>query len=162
MRTDQQPVRIALFAPSGRMGRAIQAAIADDPEFELSNDAGEVLIDLSAPDALRQSLDRAVSAGVPLLIGTTGLLEEHHELIAEAAGTIPVLRAPNTSLGVARLDIRCAPTGRMHPLPVLFLQVFRGGMLVGDIHSGMSSGTITSWRVLRAGERDYLEIMVAW
>jgi hypothetical protein len=68
----------------------------------------------------------------------------------------------DTSLGVARLDIRCAPTGRMHPLPVLFLQVFRGGMLVGDIHAGMSTGTITSWRVLRAGERDYLEVMVAW
>ena len=103
MRTDQQPVRIALFAPSGRMGQAIQGAIADDPGFELADDNGEVLIDFSAPAALRQSLDRAVSAGVPLLVGTTGLLEEHHELIAEAAVTIPILRAPNTSLGVALL-----------------------------------------------------------
>ncbi len=48
MRTDQQPVRIALFAPDGRMGRAIQAAIADDPGFELANDNGEVLVDFSA------------------------------------------------------------------------------------------------------------------
>jgi 4-hydroxy-tetrahydrodipicolinate reductase len=103
MRTDQQPVRIALFAPNGRMGKAIQAAIAEDPGFELANDGGEVLFDFSAPDALRASLDRAISAGVPLLIGTTGLIDEHEALIADAARTIPILRAPNTSLGVALL-----------------------------------------------------------
>ena len=103
MRTDQQPVRIALFAPEGRMGTAIQQTIAEDPGFELANDSGEVLIDFSAPDALRASLDRAISAGVPLLIGTTGLIEEHDSLIADAATIIPILRAPNTSLGVALL-----------------------------------------------------------
>jgi 4-hydroxy-tetrahydrodipicolinate reductase len=104
MRTDQQPVRIALFAPDGRMGKAIRAAIAEDPGFELANDQGEVLIDFSAPDALRASLDRAISAGVPLLVGTTGLIEQHEALIADAAKTIAILRAPNTSLGVALLD----------------------------------------------------------
>ena len=103
MRTDQQPVRIALFAPEGRMGKAIQAAIAEEPGFALDNDNGEVLIDFSAPDALRSSLDRAVSAAVPLLVGTTGLTDEHDRLIADAAKIIPVLRAPNTSLGVALL-----------------------------------------------------------
>ena len=85
------------------MGKAIQAAIADDPNVELDNDLGEVLIDFSAPNALRASLDRAVSAGVPLLIGTTGLIAEHEALIADAAQTIPILRAPNTSLGIALL-----------------------------------------------------------
>ena len=104
MRTDQLPIRIALFAPDGRMGQAIQGAIADDPGFELDNDNGDVLVDFSAPDALRSSLDRAVSAGVPLLIGTTGLIDEHDALIAEAAKAIPILRAPNTSLGVALLS----------------------------------------------------------
>ena len=103
MRTDQQPVRIALFAPDGRMSRAIRAAIAEDPDFELDNESGEVLVDFSSPDALRSSLDRAVSAGVPLLIGTTGLIDEHDALIAEAANIIPILKAPNTSVGVALL-----------------------------------------------------------
>ena len=103
MRTDQQPLRIALFAPNGRMGKAIQAAIAEDAGFELDNEHGDVLVDFSAPDALRASLDRAVSAGVPLLIGTTGLIDGHESLIADAAKIIPILRAPNTSLGVALL-----------------------------------------------------------
>lgn len=103
MRTDQQPVRIALFAPKGRMGQAIGQAIAGDPGFALDNDNGEVLVDFSAPSALRESLDRAISAGIPLLIGTTGLIDEHDALIADAAKIIPILRAPNTSLGVALL-----------------------------------------------------------
>jgi 4-hydroxy-tetrahydrodipicolinate reductase len=103
MRTDQQPLRIALFAPDGRMGKAIAEAIAEDSSFELDNDRGDVLVDFSAPDALRDSLDRAVSAGIPLLIGTTGLIEEHEALIADAANIVPILRAPNTSLGVALL-----------------------------------------------------------
>lgn len=103
MRTDQQPVRVALFAPDGRMGQAIREAIQADPGFELANDEGEVLVDFSAPEALRQSLDRAISAGVPILVGTTGLGSEHDALMEEASLSIPVLRAPNTSLGVALL-----------------------------------------------------------
>ena len=85
------------------MGKAIEAAIADDPGFELANDGGDVLVDFSAPEALRASLDRAISAGIPLLVGTTGLIDEHESLIADAAKVVPILRAPNTSLGVALL-----------------------------------------------------------
>lgn len=85
------------------MGQAIRAAIAEDPGFALDNDNGDVLVDFSAPDALRASLDRAISAAIPLLIGTTGLIDEHEALIADAAKIIPILRAPNTSLGVALL-----------------------------------------------------------
>ncbi|QNN64113.1 4-hydroxy-tetrahydrodipicolinate reductase [Sphingomonas rhizophila] len=103
MRTDQQPLRLSLFAPDGRMGQAIADAAGADDEFEIASDHGDVLIDFSAPAALRQSLDRAVSAAVPLLVGTTGLDEGHHELIREASRTIPILVAPNTSLGVALL-----------------------------------------------------------
>lgn len=101
MRTDQQPVRIALFAPDGRMGQAIADAIAEDAGFALDNDHGDVLVDFSSPAALQQSLDRAVSAGIPLLIGTTGLDDLAGRRIADAARDIAILRAPNTSLGVA-------------------------------------------------------------
>lgn len=103
MRTDKQPIRIALFAPSGRMGQAIAAAAADDPGFEIDQDNGHVLVDFSAPSALRSSLDGALSAGIPILVGTTGLDGSADEAIAAAAEQIPVLRAANTSLGVALL-----------------------------------------------------------
>jgi 4-hydroxy-tetrahydrodipicolinate reductase len=103
MRAADQPIRIALFAPNGRMGKAIAAAADEDRGFAIDQDHGDVLIDFSAPAALQQSLDRAVSAGIPILVGTTGLDELADERIAAAAKDIAVLRAANTSLGVALL-----------------------------------------------------------
>jgi 4-hydroxy-tetrahydrodipicolinate reductase len=103
MRTADQPIRISLFAPNGRMGKAIAMAVADDPGFEIDQNHGDVLVDFSAPDALQDSLDRAISAGIPILVGTTGLDENADERIAEAAKQVAVLRAPNTSLGIAVL-----------------------------------------------------------
>jgi 4-hydroxy-tetrahydrodipicolinate reductase len=104
MRTDQQPIRVALFAPNGRMGQAIAAVAADDPTVEIDNDRGDVLIDFSAPAALQASLDRALTAGIPMLIGTTGLDEGADQRIVAASKEIAVLRAANTSLGVALLS----------------------------------------------------------
>lgn len=103
MRTDQQPIRIALFAPNGRMGKAIAAAVAEDPGFTLDSDHGDVLIDFSAPSALQASLDRALSAATPILIGTTGLDDLASRRIAAAAEQVAVMQAANTSLGVALL-----------------------------------------------------------
>jgi 4-hydroxy-tetrahydrodipicolinate reductase len=103
MSTADEPIRISLFAPNGRMGKAIARAVADDPAFAIDNDDGDVLVDFSAPDALDESLDRAKSAGMAILVGTTGLDETANERIAAAAKDIAVLRAPNTSLGVAVL-----------------------------------------------------------
>jgi 4-hydroxy-tetrahydrodipicolinate reductase len=45
-----------------------------------------------------------LSAGIPILVGTTGLDDLADQRIAKAAETIAVLKAPNTSLGVALLS----------------------------------------------------------
>ena len=103
MRTADQPIRISLFAPNGRMGKAIAMAVSENDRFTIDQDHGDVLVDFSAPDALGASLDRAISGGMPILIGTTGLDENAGQRIAEAANQIAVLRAPNTSLGTAVL-----------------------------------------------------------
>jgi 4-hydroxy-tetrahydrodipicolinate reductase len=101
MRTDQQPIRLTLTAPNGKMGQAIAAAVADNPDFAIDPDHGDVLVDFSAPVALAGSLDRAIAAGIPILVGTTGLDDFADSRIAEAARRVAVLRAANTSLGVA-------------------------------------------------------------
>ena len=103
MRSADEPIRVSLIAPKGRMGVAIAAAAAEDPGFQIDQDHADVLIDFSAPSALQASLGRAVSAGIPILIGTTGLDEHADEKIGAAAFKIAVLRAANTSLGVALL-----------------------------------------------------------
>ena len=104
MEIEQQPVRIALIAPNGRMGKAIAAAAAGDPGFQIDNDHGDVLVDFSAPTALQGSLDRAIESGIPILIGTTGLDQSAKTLIAQSAQQIAVLHAANTSLGIAVLS----------------------------------------------------------
>jgi len=103
MRTADQPIRISLIAPDGRMGKAIAAAVAEDSRFAIDQDHGDVLVDFSAPAALETSLERAVSAGVPILIGTTGLNEAADKAIVAASRQVAILRAANTSVGVAVL-----------------------------------------------------------
>ena len=64
---------------------------------------GDVLIDFSAPDGLEASLDRAISAGIPILIGTTASMRLPTSALPRRRKQIAVLRAANTSLGVALL-----------------------------------------------------------
>ena len=63
----------------------------------------DVLVDFSVPAALEGNLDAAVTAGVPIMVGTTGLEERHHWLCDAAAEKIAVLQTGNTSLGVTLL-----------------------------------------------------------
>lgn len=104
MRSDYQPIRLTLIAPDGRMGRAIAEAAEADGGFAIDPDHGDVLVDFSAPAALQSSLDRSLAGGVPILIGTTGLDDLAAKRIEQAAREVAVLRAANTSLGIAVLS----------------------------------------------------------
>ena len=66
-------------------------------------DHSDALVDFSAPAALESNLHAAIGAGIPILVGTTGLEERQHIAIESAAGAIPVLQTGNTSLGVTLL-----------------------------------------------------------
>jgi len=85
------------------MGRAIASAAAETDDFVIDQNHPDVLVDFSAPAALQASLGQALSANMPILVGTTGLDDLAGEHIAAAAEKIAVLRAANTSLGVAVL-----------------------------------------------------------
>src|SRR5437764_12978273 len=100
MRTADQPIRISLVAPDGRMGKAIASAAAEDRAFTIDQDHADVLVDFSAPAALQASLDRAIYANLPILVGTTGLQGEHRARIDDAARQVAIIYAPNTSLGI--------------------------------------------------------------
>lgn len=94
-------IDIRLFGASGRMGRAIAEIVAGRDDLRIVGDGTpDVFIDFSAPEGLAAHLDAAVAAGRPIAIGTTGLADDHHRRIDEAARSIPVLQAANTSLGV--------------------------------------------------------------
>lgn len=104
--------RIGIIGAAGRMGRAIAAAVEEAGEGTLAGgadqgddvaalaEASDVLVDFSAPGALEANLAAAAGAGVPIVVGTTGLAQEHHRLIDDAAARIAVLQSANMSLGV--------------------------------------------------------------
>jgi 4-hydroxy-tetrahydrodipicolinate reductase len=91
---------ITLFGATGRMGQAIAQAAEGRDDVRIDAQCGEVFVDFSAPNALEKHLEAAVSAGRPLLIGTTGLTPDHHRLIDRASAQVAILQAANTSLGV--------------------------------------------------------------
>jgi 4-hydroxy-tetrahydrodipicolinate reductase len=105
--------RILLFGAGGRMGRSIAAAAAARDDVEIVAEAPDLYVDFSAPAALDQNLATAVAAGKPILVGTTGLTPGHHRSIDEAAATVAVLQAANTSLGVAVLRVLVEQAARL-------------------------------------------------
>ena len=63
----------------------------------------DLVIDFTLPQATALHAGLAAEHGTALVIGTTGLLEEHLAELERAAQTVPVLRAANMSLGVTLL-----------------------------------------------------------
>ena len=106
--------RIGIIGSDGAMGHALASVIAATGH-ELSGgidkggdvarlaDASEAMVDFSAPAALDYNLHAAIGAGIPIVVGTTGLETAHHVAIDNAARAVPVLQTGNTSLGVTLL-----------------------------------------------------------
>jgi 4-hydroxy-tetrahydrodipicolinate reductase len=106
--------RIGIIGSEGRMGQALARAVAaaghecaggvdKGGDVAALADRSEALLDFSAPTALETNLHAAIGAGIPILVGTTGLEERHQAAVDSAAGAIPVLQTGNTSLGVTVL-----------------------------------------------------------
>lgn len=105
---------IGIIGSAGRMGHALETAAVeagifvaggidkDDDPIALAKIA-DVLLDFSSPSALIGNIGAAVAAGTPILVGTTGLEEHHHQAIDDAARHVAVLQTGNTSLGVTLL-----------------------------------------------------------
>jgi 4-hydroxy-tetrahydrodipicolinate reductase len=72
---------------SGKTG----VAATEDP-----SDSAEVLIEFTTPEATVEHL----SYGRPHVIGTTGLSEDRLQKVEEAAQDVPIVLAPNMSVGV--------------------------------------------------------------
>lgn len=82
------------LAGCGRLGVVIEADLGSVLE------AFDVLIDFTRPEATLASLEQCRKAGKAMVIGTTGFEEAQKAQIAEAANDIPVMLAPNMSVGV--------------------------------------------------------------
>lgn len=63
-------------------------------------DQFDVLIDFTIPEATAAHLDICRRAGRRMVIGTTGLTDDHKQQLDAAAGDIALVFAPNMSVGV--------------------------------------------------------------
>jgi len=96
-------LRIRLFGATGRMGGSLARHVEASGTAELVDEAPDVFVDFTAPGALDANLEAALEAGKPILVGTTGLGDEHRRRLDRAAERIALIHAPNTSLGIAVL-----------------------------------------------------------
>jgi len=62
--------------------------------------ASDVLIEFTLPEATLGHARTAAAIGVPMVIGTTGFTPEQEAELERLAGRIPIVRAPNMSIGV--------------------------------------------------------------
>ncbi len=71
-----------------------------DTDLNAALDRADVAIDFSGPATAAAHATAAAQATRPLVLGSTGLAPEAAEQIRAAAKTIPIVWAPNMSLGV--------------------------------------------------------------
>ncbi len=79
-------------------GAANGVTVTDQTQAALAG--AQALIDFTRPEATFAYLDACVGGGVPVVIGTTGFDEAGRARIAAAAERVPVVFAPNMSVGV--------------------------------------------------------------
>ena len=108
-------LRVCLNGASGRMGERIDRACQESggrltvvarnsleaPLSDVTGLAFDVVIDFSNDSGARRAIELALGARCALLTATTGLSDATHLLLKNASASIPLLIAPNTSLGIA-------------------------------------------------------------
>ncbi len=109
------PLRLLINGARGRMGQALIACAARDPELEVSGKADDssafasaigdcdAVIDFTHAPVTVGVTAACQAAGKPLVIGTTGHDDAQRAAIVAGAAHIPIVFAPNFSVGVNTL-----------------------------------------------------------
>lgn len=105
-------INIVVTGAKGRMGGRIAAMIRDADDLSLAGevDAGDplekvvdradVVVDFTVAAAAAEHVVIAAGYKKPIVIGTTGLSADQQRAVREAASIIPIVFAPNMSVGV--------------------------------------------------------------
>lgn len=116
-------IRLIINGCNGKMGRVMTQAIEPEPEIEIvagidkcgsdgtlpypvykdineCDQSADVVVDFSRPDSIEPLTRYAIKTGTALVIATTGLAQEHKDMLAQAAESAAVFQSANMSLGV--------------------------------------------------------------
>jgi len=129
--------RVIIVGCAGRMGQTIAQLIKESRDLALSAgvdvargadtcmpsdvatelvaviDAGDVVVDFSAPEPAAANARLAMVSGKPFVTGVTGFLAPELAVLRECGRTIPVVHAPNFSVGVSVLTRLAAEAARL-------------------------------------------------
>ena len=105
-------LRVAVVGAAGRMGQTI-IAVANSESVEIiskldqgdqiTSAGADVLIDFSQPNVGDAVCEAGLKTNTPLVIGTTGHSAAQRKAIESAANRLPIVLAPNFSIGVNAL-----------------------------------------------------------
>lgn len=98
----RQAEDVRVVAGTVRPGAAAPAgAIPVEERLEAALEhGGQVVVDFTTPAVCVDNARVCAARGVPFVTGTTGLEPAQRQALEEAAASIPVLHAPNMSVGV--------------------------------------------------------------
>ncbi|HSJ93837.1 MAG TPA: dihydrodipicolinate reductase C-terminal domain-containing protein [Gaiellaceae bacterium] len=176
-------MRVALFGASGKVGAVLAPRLrvaghhvtpverGEEPELA-GHDAA---VDFTRPDAVRGNVERALGAGLPALVGTTGLGEDDLAALDALAReqAIACLVVPNFALGAVLMMRFAAEAARSLPrAEIVELHNERkvdapsgtakatAAAMGGDvpIHSVRLPGLVAHQEVLLAGDGELLTI----
>ncbi|PIU54876.1 MAG: 4-hydroxy-tetrahydrodipicolinate reductase [Deltaproteobacteria bacterium CG07_land_8_20_14_0_80_38_7] len=109
---EQNKIKIVVSGARGRMGALIVKLIKESDDLIFTGEAEEacpldlvvekadVVVDFSTPAATVANTEIASLAEKPMVIGTTGLIPEQEAQLKKASERIPIVYAPNMSIGV--------------------------------------------------------------
>lgn len=109
------PLKLLINGAKGRMGQTVIACAAGDPQLQIAAqiDVGDdfagavatcdAVVDFSHHSTIESVLARCVENGRTLVIGTTGHTDPQLAAIRAGAARIPIVHAPNFSVGVNTL-----------------------------------------------------------
>jgi 4-hydroxy-tetrahydrodipicolinate reductase len=91
-------VRIRLNGRGGKVGRVLAPALETAGHELVELERAEAMVDFTAPDAAPENVRRALEAGVPCVVGTTGWDPEPLGELARERG-VALVYAPNFAIG---------------------------------------------------------------
>jgi 4-hydroxy-tetrahydrodipicolinate reductase len=107
-------VRVALFGSGGKVGSVLAPALELAGHELVELEQADAMVDFTRPDAVVSNVSRALQAGVPCVVGTTGWDPNEVDAQARDAG-LAVFYAPNFALGAILMMRFAAEASKLMP-----------------------------------------------
>ena len=107
-------MKVALLGAGGQVGSVLGPALERAGHELVDLEGAEVMIDFTTPDAVTGNVERALEAGVPCVVGTTGTdLTQLGEAARERG--LALFHAPNFALGAVLMMRFAAEAAKLMP-----------------------------------------------